>query len=111
MRVYYEGIGKLTISVPAGSGLAVGQVCKLGTDGKAAPGAAGDKILGVVESLRDGLAGVIVRGAVTVSLSGTAPQPGYAALAADGQGGLKTASGGRETMVLAVGNQRATVLL
>ncbi len=107
MNISYEGIGHLAVTFPAGSCVA-GKVCKIGTDGKAATCAAGDKLCGVTESVNGSQAGVQIHGFVTVDYTGTAPTAGYVSLCADGNGGVKTGAG-REYLVTAVDTAAKTV--
>lgn len=114
MSVSFGEIGQVCATFRAGDGVKPDQVCKISAGGTVAACAAGDQFCGVTASLRGGCAGVVVRGFVTASYTGTEPSVGYAALAADGAGGVKTAaSGGREVLVAEVDtvNQTLTMLL
>ena len=64
---------------------------------------------GVIAGVRDELVTVQYRGFVTLPYTGTAPAVGYANLAANGSGGVKTASGGRSLLVVSVDPTAATV--
>lgn len=100
MNVSYEEIGQV-YGTFAAQEVAAGEVCKVSGNGQVSGCSAGEKFCGVVGSVRGGWAGVQLRGFARVSYTGTAPVPGYAELAADGNGGVKTGSG-REYLVVSV---------
>jgi hypothetical protein len=53
---------------------------------------------------------VQTEGYVSLPYSGTAPQPGYVSLAADGTGGVKSvATGGRQLLVINVDTDKKTI--
>lgn len=101
MNISYEGIGHLAVTMPAGE-CAVGQVCAMGDDGKAAAGAVGGKFCGVVEAVENGMAAVQVAGFVTLGYTDTAPTTGYTTLACDGNGTVAVNSAGNSYLVVAV---------
>ena len=108
MNVSFEEIGRLAVTF-AQDGCESGQVCKLGSDGKAVSCAAGDKFCGVVEGIRSGFAAVQVEGFAAVAVSG-AVNVGYTALCADGNGGVKAGTG-REYLVVSVNAGTAVIKL
>lgn len=67
------------------------------TVSKAAAGAA---FCGVCIDSRDGFASVQLSGYCRLPYSGTAPAVGYAMLAADGNGGIKTVTSGGRTLLV-----------
>lgn len=101
MNISYEGIGQWAATFE-NDGVAVGQMAKVSSDAKAAPCAGGDAFAGVVLSVsRDEAAcSVALNGVVTVDYSGTAPAVGWQGLAADGNGGVKTAASGKQYLVI-----------
>lgn len=101
MSISYDEIGALHVTVPAGT-CVEGKICKVGTDGKAAAAASGDKFCGVAKVVKNGLASVQLHGFATVSYSGNAPAMGITALSADGTGGVKSDSIGRSYLIVAV---------
>ncbi len=109
MNISFEGIGHISVTFPAGAGCAAGQVGKMGTDGKVAACAAGDKFCGMVESVSGSYAGVQLHGFVTADYTGTAPAMGYAALSANGTGGVKADTSGESYLVVAVDTTASTV--
>ena len=108
MNVSFEEIGRLAVTF-AQEGCESGQVCKLGSDGRAVPCAAGDKFCGVVEGVRSGFAAVQVEGFAAVTVSGEL-NAGYVTLCADGSGGVKAGSG-REYLVVSVNAGTAVIKL
>ena len=108
MNISYEGIGHVGVTFPAGT-CVEGQVCKIGTDGKAAACSAGEKFCGVAETVNESCAGVQIHGFVTVAYTGTAPAMGYAAMSANGSGGVKADSNGNTYLVAAVDSAAMTV--
>ena len=68
------------------------------------------KFCGVSVNVNGGYAGVQLCGAVTLPYTGTeAPAVGYAALAADGAGGVKVSTKGNNYLVLNVNTAAKTV--
>lgn len=101
MKVAFEEIGRLAATFAADAGEA-GQVCKMDGNGKVAPCADGEQFIGVMEGIRKGFCGVQLHGFAEVGYTGAAPALGYAALAANGEGGVKVNSNGREHLVVFV---------
>lgn len=112
MKFSFEGIGHMSATFQTDS-QSTGIVCKMTGSAKVGPCADGDAFIGVVESVRMGAAGVQLHGFARVGYTGTAPKVGYAVLAADGQGGVKTNTTGRTCLVVEVdeGNKTATIEL
>lgn len=70
----------------------------------------GKNLCGFCTDLRDGYATVKLCGYCTASYTGTAPSVGYAMLASDGEGGVKTVTtGGRTMLVINVDTTANTV--
>lgn len=115
MKVSFEDIGQVLVTCQAGDGVAVGGVVKMSGNGTVAPCAAGERFCGVALSLaKDGCAAVQVKGFVTVPCTDTKVVPGWAALTADGDKGVKTAGSGdkgAEVLVVSVENGCAVVCL
>lgn len=89
MSVSFEGIGRWCATFLAGE-LEQGSPVKVSANGTVAACSAGDAFCGVAVSERDGACAVQLGGFVTLPYSGTAPTVGYAALCADGTGGVKS---------------------
>ena len=101
MKVCFEDIGHMsaTFAVESGEGGQPVRICENGTVKACGDG---EVFCGVMESLRGGYGGVQLHGFVTLPYSGTAPALGYGSLTADGNGGVKAASGGRNCLVVSV---------
>lgn len=112
MNISYKGIGETcaTFEVASGVTLTEGMPVKLSANGTVTACASADKFIGVVESVREGFASVIVGGFVTAAMSGTAPALGYVALVADGAGGV-TAGSGNSYLIVSVDTDTVTILL
>lgn len=111
MNVSFEQIGHLSVTLPADTCKA-GQVCKVGSAGKAVACTAGDRFCGLTETVRGGFAGVQVHGFITVPYTGTAPATGYAKLVANGTGGVKVdATNGYSYLTVAVNSTASTVTI
>ena len=111
MKVSYEGIGRLCATF-AGSGLAEGEPVSVSANGTVAACAEDGEVMGVVAAVSRGkdACSVQVEGFVTLPYSGTAPAVGYRSLAADGDGGVKTAqSSARSRLVVDVDTAAGTV--
>ena len=105
-----QGIGADCLSAKAGASATAGWPCHFSASDTVADSANGAVFSGVIAGVRDGLVTVQYRGFVTLPYTGTAPAVGYAALAANGAGGVKTvSSGGRSLLVVSVDSTAATV--
>ena len=92
MSVSFEGVGQVCATFLGGK-LTEGQVVKMDGNGTVGACKADDLFCGVALCCKDDACTVQVGGFVTVAYSGTAPAAGWVELAADGKGGVKTASG------------------
>ena len=95
MAICFDAIGEKYVTFLASEGTEQGTVCKL---------SANDTVGGCGENdVFCGCAAVVMGGYVELPYTGTAPAVGYALLAADGKGGVRTAaSGGRSCLVVHV---------
>ena len=104
MNCSFDGIGQWAATFPRAGGSA-GQAVSLNADGQVCAASDGGDFIGVVLSVgRDGQA-------CSVPCSGPAPARGWAALAADGKGGVKSAGEGRSFRVLDCGDDFITFVL
>lgn len=108
MNISFEQIGHQSVTFPAGA-CTVGQPCKLDSQGRAVSCGNGDKFVGVVETLRGDYAGVQLHGFVTMACSGTLPAPGMAGLSANGSGGVKPDTAGKQYLVAAADQSAGTI--
>ena len=109
MSVSFHGIGQVCATF-LGDGTE-GQVVKMSSKGTVAACSAGESFCGVALCAKDDACAVQVAGFVTVPYSGTEPAPGYAALAADGSGGVKIVESGREYLVADADTTAKTVTI
>ena len=110
MNVSYEGIGAWSATFETADARE-GQVVKLSAPRTVSLCTAGDAFCGVAGPVRGGVCGVQLGGLAEVPYSGTAPQAGTAVLAADGQGGVRTAESGRSYLVAAVDEAAGTCVI
>jgi len=110
-KVSFEGIGEVSATFYAGSGVKVGQVVKISGDAEVGPCAAGERFCGVAVSAKDGCAAVQVKGVAAVACGDSTVTAGYVNLAADGDGGVKKAEAGDEFLVVSVDGGIAYVVL
>ena len=109
-KISFDGVGAVVATFLAEEGVKGGQVVKITGNGTVGPCAAGDSFCGVALEPRGGMAAVQVRGFAAVPGS-TGLAVGQAALAADGQGGVKLAeSGGVPALVVSVETDGTAVL-
>ena len=108
MNISYEGIGYLAMTVPAGD-CSVGRVCCLNASGYADDCYEGAYILGIVEAIKGDCATVQVEGVTKLSYTGPVPQVGVRKLMANGYGGVKTSTEGKEYLVLANDQENNTI--
>lgn len=113
MNVSYDGVGQVCATF-LGEKLAEGHVVKLTGNGTVGECAAGDAFCGVTTHCCDDACTVQVCVFVTVGYSDAAPAVGWAALLADGQGGVKAAAAGesgRQMPVVDVNTAEKTVTI
>lgn len=107
MKHSYEGIGAWSATFTTADAKE-GQVVKLSGSGAVAACSAGDAFCGVAEAVRGIYCGVQMGGLARVGYTGTAPTVGLNKLTADGEGGVCTADGGKEYLVVAVNSADST---
>lgn len=115
MKVSFEDIGQVLATCQAGEGVAQGDVVKMSANGTVVGCAAGERFCGVaVSPTRGGCAAVQVKGFVTVPCTDSKVVPGWVALTADGDKGVKSAGEGdegAELLVVQVENGSAVMCL
>ena len=96
-QISFEDIGAVCATFAAQEGVKAGQVVKLADNATVGPCTDGEAFAGV--ALEEGSwVGVQVKGFLTVAAS-SALTPGWAVLAADGSGGVKTSASGVNCLV------------
>ena len=92
-QVSMQAIGEQCVTFLAAEGALEGAVCKLSGNAEVTACADGDEFCGVCGKVRGGATAVILHGYVQLPYSGAAPAVGYAQLLADGEGGVRAATG------------------
>ena len=108
-KISFEGIGSVMATCQAEEGVIGSQVVKLTDNGMVAPCSAGDAFCGVAMEPRAGITGVQFKGFMTVTCTGSLT-PGWATLAADGSGGIKTAASGVTALVVCANGDGTAVI-
>ena len=110
MGICFDAIGEKYVTFLAGEGAEKGKACKVSANDTVDVCDDGDVFCGVISECRDGCAAVIMGGYAELPYSGTAPEVGYALLAANGAGGVKAVtSGGKSCLVVHVDETAQTV--
>lgn len=102
MKVSFEGVGESVITFynSESAAAAAGEPVKMSGNGEVSKCAAGDRFFGVAVNCEGGFAAVQNRGFAVVSYSGEDLAPGYAAVSADGNGGVKADEEGAELLIV-----------
>lgn len=112
MKIGYEDIGQVTVTLNAEEQVKAGMAVSLSGGGTAAVCPDGTAMCGVARNVRDGAAAVQLSGFVTVGYSGAKPAVGWNKLAGDGSGKVKTDSAnGRDILVADVDEADKTAVL
>jgi len=108
-KISFEDIGAVVATCQVEEGVQGGQVVKLAGSAKVAPCAEGEAFCGVAMNPRCDIAGVQFKGFMTVNCTGELAC-GWATLAADGKGGVKTAESGVSALVIGVNGDGTAVI-
>lgn len=110
MSISFGGIGEYAATFHNSEALpaAAGKAVKISGNGEVSACSAGDNIAGVCISAGAQFAAVQLRGFVKLPYSGTSPTLGFVKLSADGSGGIKADSNGREYLVVEVDTSAKT---
>lgn len=113
MGISFEGIGQVLATFEVEEGVTEGSVVTMTANGTVGSGSSGALFCGVlIRAEEDGMGAVQLEGMATVSYTGTAPEVGYAMLACDGQGGVKTVeSNGFVYLVISVDEASQTAVI
>ena len=110
MKVSFEGVGEQVLSFKKASGVEKGALVKMSANATVDKCSAGDRFMGVCIAAGDAFAEVKTAGYVELGYTGTAPAVGYATLAADTAGKVKTVTtGGAQYLVIKVDTSTGTV--
>ena len=104
MKGSFEGIGQWAATFTCSGDVVAGQMVKVRENGAVTVCADGEKFAGqAVVVGRDGAAcSVVLGGMVTAPYTGSAPALGWSGLSANGTGGVKANTSGREHLVVDV---------
>lgn len=108
-KISFEDIGAVVATCEVEEGITGGQVVKLTGNAKVGPCANGDSFCGVAMEPRSTITGVQFKGFMTVAYTGDLT-PGWTILAADGNGGVKSASSGVSAQVICVNTDGTAVI-
>ena len=116
MDICFEGVGQVaaTFQVDAQNdgNVQAGMAVTLTGNGTVGLGNGDEAVCGVLlGSVRGGAAAVQIGGVVKVGYSETAPAVGWRELVCDGNGGVKTKTGGTKCLVLAVDKDESSVII
>ncbi len=103
-----KGFNEGIITLYVDDSATVGTPVSITESNTCAPAAAGDKFAGFLVNSRAGVGAVQVKGYANVPYSGTDLQLGMTEIAADGNGKIKMATGGRSVMVIGVNTSDKT---
>ena len=108
MSVSIKGYKVNAVTLAAAKGLTKGDLVKISENNTAAACASGNVPCGLCLGTDGDYACVQLEGYMKVKYTGTAPALGNAVIAADGNGGIKTASTGKSVLVVSVDTAAAT---
>lgn len=109
MNISANGFFDHTLTLQADSAIPAGHPVKLTGNYTVANAENGESFCGILLSCCDGVCAVQLKGAVTLSYSGTAPAVGTASLVSDGNGSVQTAENGTDALILCVDTAAKTV--
>ena len=104
MKSSFEGIGQWAATFACANDVAEGQMVKISGNGAVTACADGEKFAGQAAVVgHDGAAcSVVLGGMVSAAYTGSAPALGWSGLSANGSGGVKANTSGREHLVVDV---------
>lgn len=112
MDVSFGGIGEVVATFKTSGTVKKGNLVKLSANATVAACAADDRICGVaIYAAADGFASVQLKGAVTVTYSGTAPTVGYNKLLASAADKIAVDADGFDALVLSVDTTAKTAVI
>ena len=110
MSISFKGLGENVVTFKTYTAVVGSPVTVIAND-LVSKSNAGDTFCGVAASVADGYVAVQVGGFVELPYSGTAPTLGYNTVVANGNGGIKTNSTGRNVLVVNVNQTKLTAWL
>ena len=110
-KVSFEDIGGVVATFAAQEGMSQeAQMVKMTANGEVGPCADGDAFCGLALSGADSIVGVQMKGFAQVKTTGEVGL-GWVKLAADGNGGVKAATAGREYLVVSYDSAAGTAVM
>lgn len=109
MAISFHSLAQDCVTFRSTAAVTENTVCKVSANGTVNTCSAGEAFCGVAADSKNEQAAVIVRGFVTLPYTGSNPTLGYCTLCANGSGGVKTAEGAREYLVVQVDTAAKTV--
>lgn len=107
MKLSFSGLGEVVATFSGN--VKVGDIVSIGDNESVAKANADKDFIGVCVSNNSKLAGILLKGAVTVSYTGAAPTVGYVGLVTAGSNAVKVAVDAKKTLVLSVDTVHKTV--
>lgn len=111
MKVCFDDIGAKTVTFQCGDDVTCGAAVKVISYGEVSSCNAGDEFCGVADTVNSGCAGVKMGGFVKCAYTGAKPDAGFAALAADGNGGVCVTEGAKEYLVVDADDETVTFMM
>ena len=113
MRVSFEGIGESVVTFfnSETDSAGVGVPVKMSGNGEVSACAAGERFFGVSIISKEGFAAIQTDGYVEIAYSGAAPEPGFARLAANGDGSVRVDAAGGEFLIINVNDETLGFML
>ncbi|SDN83408.1 hypothetical protein [Acetanaerobacterium elongatum] len=109
MNISFEGVNEQRVTFAAAEGTQKGDLVMMSGSGTVAKATDGKAIVGVVKTLRGGIAGVQVSGYVSLPCAETVAV-GYACLASNGANAVKAGgAAGRSCLVVEAGTAGGTI--
>lgn len=105
----FTGYGENILTFKADENTAVGYPATVIGNGTVAAAENGTPFCGVISTVRNGAAAVIMSGYIVLPYSGDAPSYGYIKLVSDGNGGVMAGENGKPVTVIEVDEDAGTV--
>lgn len=105
----FKGYGDNVLTFKCSNTTHAGDAVKMESSGKITATSDGNTFIGICTNVRNDYAGVQLNGYVEMKYSGTAPTLGYSKLVAAGPNTVKTASAGRDYLVINIDTASSTV--
>ncbi len=108
MSNYLDGFERKEVTLNSNQNSIKGSTVSMATDYTVKLASSGDAFIGVCTYVNNYTASVLLKGFVEVPYTGEAPACGYNKLSANGSGGVKTDTTGRDILVVCVDKTAST---